>query len=151
MHKQRCNNILLVIFLVATKAYALPADDNLSENKNIIFVDPAVKDYGELITETPLKTEIIILNPSHDGIQQIARYLSSYQELDSIHIISHGHYGKMTLGSSSLDYNNLEKYQVELQSWGNALSDNRGLLINSIVGSESGTSFVDHPPVVNRS
>ena len=46
---------------------------------------------------------IVLLDPSKDGIKQMADVLKQYKSVDAVHIISHGSEGQLDLGSSALN------------------------------------------------
>ncbi len=49
-------------------------------------------------------TEVVILNPQDDGIVQITESLKQHNDLDEIHIVSHGDIGELSLGNSKLTH-----------------------------------------------
>lgn len=58
--------------------------------KNIAFIDPTVGDYQNLVAGIVPNTEIVLLDPTRDGVQQITQILANRTEISSAHIISHG-------------------------------------------------------------
>ena len=47
--------------------------------------------------------QVIILDVQRDGIEQISEALTKYNDLDAVHIVSHGESGKLQLGATQLD------------------------------------------------
>ncbi|MEY3867076.1 MAG: hypothetical protein RLZZ338_967, partial [Cyanobacteriota bacterium] len=56
----------------------------------IAFINPNLPDAQKLIDGITPNTEVIILEPTENGIEQITETLVSRDNITSIHIISHG-------------------------------------------------------------
>lgn len=116
--------------------------DNRQE---VVFIDNQVKDYQQLISGLKPGSEVVVLDGSKDGLQQIADYLSGRSGIDAIHIISHGDVGKVQLGNSWLDSNDLGNRGATLSAIGQAL-DSEGdiLLYGCLIGADgAGRNFID--------
>ncbi|MBG0841929.1 Ig-like domain-containing protein [Pseudomonas toyotomiensis] len=116
--------------------------DNRQE---VVFIDNQVKDYQQLISGLKPGSEVVVLDGSKDGLQQIADYLSGRSGIDAIHIISHGDVGKVQLGNSWLDSNDLANRSATLSAIGQAL-DSEGdiLLYGCLIGADgAGRNFAD--------
>lgn len=116
--------------------------DNRQE---VVFIDNQVKDYQQLISGLKPGSEVVVLDGSKDGLQQIADYLSGRSGIDAIHIISHGDVGKVQLGNSWLDSNDLANRSATLSAIGQAL-DSEGdiLLYGCLIGADgAGRNFID--------
>ncbi len=61
--------------------------------------------------------DILVLNRLEDGFEQLDTLLAQYDDLDAIHIVSHGSNGMMQLGGSWLTADNIQVFQSQLQSW----------------------------------
>jgi hypothetical protein len=70
---------------------------------SIFFIDDRVEDKEALFSEIDSSDEWFVLDSSLDGISQMQRILSSYSNLDSIQIISHGSTGAINIGSNLLN------------------------------------------------
>ena len=74
----------------------------------MIFVDGAIAGVGQLVSGLLSKTgdgvqrEIVVLDSARDGIEQISDFLSRYDELAAVHIISHGSDGGVQLPANEL-------------------------------------------------
>ena len=85
---------------------------------NLVFIDPAVEDFGSLLKGLKSNSEAVILDASQDGVSQISNFLANYQGMvDSVQILSHGAAGSLQLGSSRLSLDNLDQYQDALGKW----------------------------------
>ncbi len=102
--------------------------ENQSKNA-IAFVDVTVPDFQSLIAGIAAGTEIVILDPNRDGIEQISEILGDRSSIQSLHIISHGSAGSVQLGSTRLSANNLQAYASALQQWGASFTENADILL----------------------
>ncbi|QGQ69966.1 DUF4347 domain-containing protein [Halomonas sp. PA16-9] len=95
----------------------------------VIFVDPRVDDYQTLLNGVTDDTEVILLDPSANGVEQIAQALAQRSGVDAIHLVSHGNEGRLALGNSTLDSETLPSYASFLEQWGDALEPGGDILI----------------------
>ncbi|MBE9229060.1 DUF4347 domain-containing protein [Phormidium sp. LEGE 05292] len=102
---------------------------NFSAQKAIVFIDPAVANYQSLVAGVDAASEVIILNPTKDGISQITDVLASRNDISAVHIVSHGSPSSLQLGNSLLNSGNIEDYAAQLQHWRNSLTKNADILI----------------------
>ncbi|MCH7599527.1 MAG: DUF4347 domain-containing protein, partial [Myxococcales bacterium] len=117
----------------------------------LVFVDRGVEGYEHLIDDLEAgategrKLEIVLLDSDRDGVAQITETLARYQELDAVHIVSHGSEGAIQLGNVSLSSDTLDLYTNALASWSNALSADADLLLYGcdLAAGADGAAFVD--------
>ncbi|RKZ83084.1 MAG: hypothetical protein DRR19_19625, partial [Candidatus Parabeggiatoa sp. nov. 1] len=83
----------------------------------LIFVDPAVANYQTLFEGIHSQTEIIILDPAHDGVAQITAALNERRWVGNVHILSHGKPGGLQLGRTYLHNHNLNTYRSAFEQW----------------------------------
>lgn len=116
--------------------------DNRQE---IVFVDGQVQDYQQLLAGIKPGTEVVVLNPTGDGLKQISDYLAGRIGIDAIHIVSHGLPGQVTLGSLTLDKAGLDARAADLAQIGQSLdADGDILFYGCDVGSgAAGQAFVN--------
>ncbi len=67
------------------------------ESKSIVFIDAAVPDYQTLVASINPEVEVVLLDSTRDGVEQISSVLANRNELTSVHIISHGSSGAAQL------------------------------------------------------
>ncbi len=72
--------------------------------------------------------DIVTLDSDHDGIAQISAYLRQHQDIDAVHVISHGADGEAVLGNSRLNTTTLDGYAQAIEGWQQALSGDADLL-----------------------
>ncbi|MCU0571229.1 MAG: DUF4347 domain-containing protein [Oculatellaceae cyanobacterium Prado106] len=95
----------------------------------LVFIDAAVADYQSLIDGLIPGTAAIVLEPDRDGVEQITEALTPYQNLKSLHLVSHGNPGNVQLGNATLNSMTIARYRSQLEQWRSALSENADLLI----------------------
>jgi large repetitive protein len=71
-------------------------------SSTLVFIDATVEDIDVLISDIGPDAEIYVLNAGTDGVEQIASVLQGRSDISSLHIISHGSSGALSLGSSTL-------------------------------------------------
>ena len=109
----------------------------------IIFVDARVQDLHAFLAGRT--TEVIMLDPSRDGVEQMAAALAGRTGIDAIHILSHGDAGQLYLGDSTLDAHSISgEHADELATIKTALSNNADILIYGcdVAAGDQGQAFV---------
>ena len=98
--------------------------------RELILVDPIVENSDRLLAEglesfADTIVEICVLDAEQHGIAQISQLLSeSDNQYDTVHIISDGAEGQITLGTSMLTVFNLNQYVDQMVGWSAALTEN---------------------------
>lgn len=104
-------------------------------SRELVIVDTSVEDYQQLVDDIlgeddPNRDiEVVTIDGTLDGIEQISGILAAYSDLDALHIVSHGSDAGVNLGDVWLTRDNLGGYAAEIAQWGNALSASGDLLI----------------------
>jgi Domain of unknown function (DUF4347)/RTX calcium-binding nonapeptide repeat (4 copies) len=90
-----------------------------SYTHRLVFIDTAVEDYESLVNGVIPHTEVFVIDPTHNGIEQITEILATRanQNLNSIHIVCHGAPGSLQLGNTHLGLDTLEYHSQQLQQW----------------------------------
>ncbi len=130
---------------------SLDAEDASSQRNELVFVNDNVRDIDGLVTSIDFpdgvsgNLEVIILDSGRDGIEQVSEILSTRDELDAIHIITHGRDGQLALGSDWLDSDDLQVNSDTLAAWSESLSEDGDILLYgcSIAAGDSGQDFID--------
>ncbi|MEQ1844746.1 MAG: DUF4347 domain-containing protein, partial [Nitrospira sp.] len=109
---------------------ALAAYDTSAARQEIVFLSPSVRDYHKLLDGISPNVEVFVLDPTRDGVEQMAEVLVGRTGVDAIHIISHGSQAELTLGSARLTLEAMNGvYADELAAIGQSLSEKADLLI----------------------
>ena len=80
-----------------------------------------------------------------DNIDEISSLLLQEQNLNAVHIFSHGDSGTLQLGDTTLNNGNLTDYQDTLTQWGNSLTENGDILFYgcNLAQGQAGQDFVN--------
>lgn len=109
---------------------AAVAADTARPVTSLVFIDTSVADYKTLLNGIDPTATVILLDPAKDGVEQIAQAVSQYDNIQAIHIISHGSAGQLNLGSAVLNQATMYgQYADELAGVGGRLSTNADILI----------------------
>ncbi len=117
----------------------------------VVFIDLRVQDYDKILADIHEQNtdghsiEIVLLDSERDGVAQIGEFLSQRQDIDAIHLISHGTAGSVQLGSGELNFDSLLSNAATIKQWGNALSAEADILIYGcdLASTESGQSLIN--------
>ncbi|MCA9197844.1 MAG: DUF4347 domain-containing protein, partial [Planctomycetales bacterium] len=100
----------------------------------LVFVDERVEDLETLLTDLANNSdpdrilEIVLLDSSRDGVEQISQTLAEYSNVSALHLVSHGAQGQVTLGGSVLSDATLDFYAGQLAQWGSYLDADADIL-----------------------
>lgn len=115
-----------------------------SQASTLLVIDQSVQGWEQLVANRPAGTDLLVLDPSKDGLAQIAGAVASYSNLQSIQIVSHGDSGALALGNRNINEASLNEHAGVLSQIGGALSrDGDILLFGCDIGSDAqGASFL---------
>ena len=105
------------------------------QNHELVFIDNAVDNYQSLIDDLNAQSdsnrliEVVVLDSQRDGIEQISSTLQQYEDLDAVHILSHGSDGSLQLGNTTLDHDSLDQNRLDIALWANAFAETGDILI----------------------
>ena len=85
-----------------------------------------------------------MLDSHSDELVQISEHLSNYQDLDAVHIVSHGEPGQLSFSNAQLNQDTLPEYVQMVEDWGNSLSAEADLLFYGcdVASGEQGNAFI---------
>uniref|UniRef100_UPI0035B489A0 DUF4347 domain-containing protein n=1 Tax=Zoogloea sp. TaxID=49181 RepID=UPI0035B489A0 len=107
---------------VQSAATAAPA-------QSVVFVDGQLPNAGVLASNIANGAQVVILDPTRDALQQMQDTLAGRQGLQSIHILSHGSQGEVTLGDLRLNQGNLASHAGALAAIGASLATDGDILL----------------------
>ncbi|WP_028939526.1 Ig-like domain-containing protein [Pseudomonas umsongensis] len=128
------------------QADATPAPTPVAvPGQSVVFVDSRVKDADSLLKGVAPGTQVVQLDASKDGLQQIADYLDTHQGISSVQIIAHGNAGDLWLGNSYLSADNVAARSAVLAEIGKDMNVGGDIMIYGCYTAEGerGLSFVD--------
>lgn len=109
---------------VASEAPA-PAEDR----KVVLFVDGSVPDGQRLIDAAGPGVEVVLLDPTRDGLAQMAAWAEGKQGYDAIHLVTHGSIGTLRFSTLTLTAVNAAERASDLAAIGGALTDTGDILL----------------------
>ena len=111
------------------------------DRKEIAFVDTNVEDYQTLVDGIDSNTDVYLVESFND----ISNILENLNDIDSIHILSHGSTGEITIGNDILNQDTLSSYEEVLNSIKTSLNDSGDILLYGCnVGADGeGENFID--------
>ncbi|WP_404783714.1 DUF4347 domain-containing protein [Altericista sp. CCNU0014] len=112
--------------------------------RELLILDPGVDNLQDLLSGVKPGIEVVVLDPTQDGIAQVRSLLENHSDLSTVHIVSHGSEGAIQLGSTELNSQNLSTRADELRRWGAALSEDGDFLVYGcdVTAGTSGVDFV---------
>ena len=110
----------------------------------ILFVDAGVPGRDMLTSGLAPDVELVVLDPSRDGLAQITATLAGRDGVQSVHIVSHGEPGALVLGSTRVSQSVLTANADAIAGWRDALSDGADILLYGcdVGAGEAGAAFV---------
>jgi predicted outer membrane repeat protein len=129
---------------VATKDWWAAPPLNVNQSRSLLFIDAGVADAQTLIQAAAPGTEVHLLNPAQDAIQQITQTLLGREGIASLQILSHGASGGLQLGQDWLNAASLQSYASQFASWQSALTQEADILLYGceVASGELGQAFV---------
>ncbi|MDH5563101.1 MAG: DUF4347 domain-containing protein, partial [Nitrospirota bacterium] len=101
-----------------------------SERREIVFIDTRVEDYQTLLLGIDPSAEAVLLDPTRDGIEQMAEILNGRTDIDAIHLIAEGNEAELHLGTTFLTQEAISgRYANLFAQIGHSLSAEADLLI----------------------
>lgn len=116
-----------------------------SQSTTLVLIDAGVSDYPSLINGVNPEVETILLEPTQDGVEQIAQILSDRRNLRSLHLFSHGSPGTLDLGTARLSLETLNQYADQLRCWARSLAADAEILLYGcrVALGDVGQAFID--------
>ena len=116
------------------------------DTSSLVFIDSTVENIETLTQNISISgaTEVIVLDSDQDELLQIGEHLSNYEDLNAVHIVSHGESGQLSFANATLNSDTLPEYKEVLKDWSLALDGDADLLLYGcdIASDDSGNSFV---------
>lgn len=122
-----------------------PSGSEPGNRREVAFVDSAVEEYQTLVDGLGDNVEVILIDGSDNGLEQMVAALQGQSGIDAIHLFSHGDVGELKLGTLTLNGDNLEANAELLSTLGESLTEAGDLMLyGCYVGADSeGQGFID--------
>ena len=107
--------------------------------RDVVFIEDNLPDYLKLADSARTGAEVVVLDHTKDGLQQMIAALQGRQ-VDAIHLVTHGANGQVDLGSTRLSVSNVDAMAGQLAQLGQSLSADGDLLLYGcdVAGGEGG-------------
>lgn len=111
-------------------------------SNSVVFVDANVSDLEHLLGGILPTVDAHVLASNASGIDQITDYLK-HHPASTVHIVSHGAPGRLLLGNSELNLDNLDTHTEVLSTW--FASANATLLLYgcNVAAGDAGAEFIE--------
>lgn len=149
-HVEHMNEYSVLECLAITNSQ-LEKKSDVSDVREVVFIDAAVENYEILLSGLDQgklqrgELDVKILLKYHSGITQINEHLEQYQnQIEAVHIVSHGNVAKLYLGSDVLDYKTLEQNDKNIRVWSSSLKNDADILLYgcNVANGENGHKFI---------
>ncbi|WP_013334553.1 DUF4347 domain-containing protein [Gloeothece verrucosa] len=126
----------------AMQAQFIESLSQIKLSSKIVFIDAGVENYQSLMTQSLPDIEVILIPTNRDGIEQITEVLRHRQDIDTVHLVSHGSPGCLYLGNTQLNLETLNKYGNSLKQWFSVTNPNLLLYGCNVAAGNVGKEFV---------
>ncbi len=108
------------------------------ESTALVVIDTGVAGYEDLLADLDPDTEVLLIDSHVNGLQQLADYVEGRDDITSIHILSHGDQGEITLGNAVINNDTLPQYEALFAQIGESLTEDGDLLLYGCNVAEDG-------------
>ncbi|NDY94073.1 DUF4347 domain-containing protein, partial [Ideonella livida] len=95
----------------------------------LVVIDARVPDLEGLLAALGPGRQVLVLDPSRDGLAQLQEALAGQPPLEALHLLGHGAQGQIALGATTLGLDQLDPAAPALQALGGLLSEQGDLLL----------------------
>jgi Ca2+-binding RTX toxin-like protein len=126
------------------RAGMLQLVDAEGEASEVVIIDSRLPGLAELLGDVRAGADVWLLDAGSSALDQISTILANYQNLDALHLISHGSEGAVYLGAETISFSSLAGQADTMAAWGGALSATGDILLYGcdIASGEAGMAFV---------
>ena len=122
-----------------------------ASGQELAFVDMSVDGAKDLVEGLRAEQsagrpiEIIQIQAGEDGLRVITETLARYQDVQAVHVFSHGDDQGLTIGTARLDASTLPAHMQDIASWSAAMAADGDLLLYgcNLAGSSAGQALVN--------
>jgi hypothetical protein len=136
---------LILLMTLLSGALLATGDPHIAHSPlEIVFVDPSVPGYQDIVEQLPSRARAMILGPNRDGVAQMTESLAGHSDIRAVHIVSRGSVGSLSLPRTTLSPNRIEEYTSSLRGWSAALSDDADILLYgcNVAAAEIGEALI---------
>jgi len=122
-----------------------------ARGQELAFVDMSVDGAQQLVEGLRAEQsagraiEVIQIQAGDDGLRVITETLARYQDVQGVHVFSHGDDQGLTIGTARLDASTLTAHMQDIASWSAAMAADGDLLLYgcNLAGSSAGRALVN--------
>lgn len=120
--------------------------------KEVAFVDTSVSNYQTLVNSISPNMEVVLIDGSKDGLQQMVDWAATHSGYEAVHILSHGSNGELELGTTQITAQNITSHSAELQALGQALTTNGDILLYgcNVANGEQGQALLSNLATITQ-
>lgn len=120
--------------------------------RQVAFIVDDITDYQTLIAGMPAGIAVHVLDARGDTLAQMADILAAHEQLDAIHVFSHGSAAAAHLGSTVLNGTTLDAHAETLTRIGASLTEDGDFLLYgcNMAQGEAGRTFVEDIARITR-
>ncbi len=110
----------------------------------LLVIDPRISNYQEILAGVTPGAQILVLDPTRDGIDQISAWLADHSGIKSMQILSHGTPGQITIGGTVLTSEEISARSADLAGWSASLSEQADILLYGcdVASGTEGAAFI---------
>lgn len=97
--------------------------------REVAFFMDDIPDWETLAGQLDASIEVVRIDASKDGLEQMALWADVHHGYDAIRLFSHGSNGTLNLGTLALQNSNIDQHAETLQRLGAALAETGDVLL----------------------
>ena len=117
----------------------------------LVFLDTALENYEQLLQDIRSQNsphrhlEVVLVTGNGDGVEQVSEAIARYENLDAVHVVSHGSNGVVKLGNTWLSLDNVNDYIGQITNWQDSLTRDADLLFYGcdLASNKNGKALVE--------
>jgi hypothetical protein len=125
-------DIIAALHPVATptdKASHTETQDNNHAAHEILFIDSRVAGWQTLVANVKSGVQVVVLDPSKDGIEQASQALAGQSGITALHFVTYGQSGEISLGNTLVSDGTLTAKATEIGGWGEHLAAGADIML----------------------
>ena len=114
---------------VSSATIPQPANSEQTPTTEIAFIDMRLPNAADLAAEMRDGVLVVMIDPAQNGLDQISQTLNQHDNIDAVHILSHGDDNGFKIGSTLITADTINDQSDGFASWAPALSEHADILI----------------------
>jgi len=95
----------------------------------VYVVDRNITNYQSLVAQLPKDSQVILIDDSRSGVDQVAEALAGRHDVTALHVLSHGSGDSITLGTDTVTADNLGSHSAEWAAIGASMAPGGDILL----------------------